>query len=153
MYSRQGGDKYITILTIIITCGTQLLNFSSIFVELSCQIFVHTKYSRQHCRTMQHTKKVRGKIAGSQRGVPLLQCITDYKDVVSSQADGQVDGQEPAGFALVPERRQFRSFVQNFGKRCWNKLQKANKTRGSLERRMSSMQLTMTIRNRKCNLQ
>jgi len=40
--------------------------------------------------------------------------ITDYKGVVSSQADGQ----EPDGFALVPERRQFRSFVQNFCKRC-----------------------------------
>ena len=38
--------------------------------------------------------------AGSQRGVQLLQCITDYKGVVSSQSDGQ----EPAGFALVPER-------------------------------------------------
>ena len=32
----------------------------------------------------------------------LLKCITDYKGVVSSQADGQ----EPAGFALVPETVQ-----------------------------------------------
>ena len=42
-------------------------------------------------------------IAGSQSGVQLLQCITDFKGVVSSQEDGQ----EPAGLALVPEWRQF----------------------------------------------
>ena len=51
---------------------------------------------------MQHTKKVREKIAGSQRGVQLLQCNTDYKGVVSSQSDGQ----EPAGFALFLETVQ-----------------------------------------------
>ena len=39
-------------------------------------------------------------IIGSQGGVQLLQCITDYKGVVSSQTDGE----EPVGFALVPER-------------------------------------------------
>ena len=51
----------------------------------------------QHCNTMQHTKNVQRKIAGTLRGVQLLKCIADYKGVVSSQADGQ----EPAGFALV----------------------------------------------------
>ena len=58
--------------------------------------------ARQHCQTMQHTTKVQEEIAGSQSGVQLLQCITDCKNVVSSQADGQ----EPAGFALVPETVQ-----------------------------------------------
>jgi hypothetical protein len=48
---------------------------------------------------MYHTRKLRETIAGSQRGVQLLQCITDYKDVVSSQTDGQ----EPAAFALGTE--------------------------------------------------
>ena len=38
---------------------------------------------------MQYTTKVQQKIAVSQRGVQLLQCITDYKGVVSSQADGK----------------------------------------------------------------
>jgi len=52
--------------------------------------------ARQHCNTMQHTKNVQKKIAGTQRRVQLLKCITDYKGVVSSQADGQ----EPAGFKL-----------------------------------------------------
>jgi hypothetical protein len=41
-------------------------------------------------------------IIGSQGGVQLLQCITDYKGVVSSQADGE----EPVGFALVPELQE-----------------------------------------------
>ena len=45
---------------------------------------------------------MQGKIAGSQNGVQLLQCMTDYKDVVSSQEDRQ----EPAGFARVPETVQ-----------------------------------------------
>jgi hypothetical protein len=63
-------------------------------------------------------------IIGSQGGVQLLQCITDYKGVVSSQTDGE----EPVGFALVPERsknsarmtrtEQFWSFVPKFFKRC-----------------------------------
>jgi hypothetical protein len=37
---------------------------------------------------MQHTRKLRETITGSQRGVQLLQCITDYKGVVSSHTDG-----------------------------------------------------------------
>ena len=57
---------------------------------------------RQHCKTIQHTRNVYGKIAGSQRGVQLLQCNTDYKGVVSSQSDGQ----EPPGFALFLETVQ-----------------------------------------------
>ncbi len=51
---------------------------------------------------MHHTTKVQKKNAGSQREVQLLQCITDYKGVVSSQSDGK----EPPGFALVPETVQ-----------------------------------------------
>ena len=51
---------------------------------------------------MQHTRNVQKKIAGTQSGVQLLKCITDYKGVITSQADGQ----EPAGFALVPETVQ-----------------------------------------------
>jgi len=89
-------------------------------------------------------------IAGSQSGVQLLQCITDGKNVVSSQADGQ----ELPGFALVPETVQVirAEFLQEM--LCAGKeLQKAIKIRGCLERRMSSMQLTMTIRNRQYNLQ
>ena len=42
------------------------------------------------------------KNAGSQRGVQLLQCITDYTGVFNSQSDGQ----EPVGFSLVPETVQ-----------------------------------------------
>ena len=110
---------------------------------------------RQHCKTIHHTRKVWGKIAGSQRlwGVQLLQCITDYKGVVSSQTDGQ----EPDGFALVPERR-----LSSSGHSCrilqemireGIELQKTKKIRGCLERHMSSIPLTMTIRNRQYNLQ
>jgi hypothetical protein len=51
---------------------------------------------------MQDTRNVQKKIAGTQRGVQLLKCITDYKGVITSQADGQ----EPDGFALVPETVQ-----------------------------------------------
>ncbi len=58
--------------------------------------------ARQYCNTMKHTKNVQRKIADTQRGVHLLKCIADYKGVVSSQADGQ----EPDGFALVPETVQ-----------------------------------------------
>ena len=58
--------------------------------------------ARQYCNTMQHTRNVQKKIAGTQRGVQLLKCITDYKGVITSQADGQ----EPDGFALVPETVQ-----------------------------------------------
>ena len=38
----------------------------------------------QHCKTIHHTTKVQEEIAGSQRGVQLLQCITDYKGVFRS---------------------------------------------------------------------
>jgi len=79
-----------------------------------------------------------------------MQCITDCKNVVSSQADGR----EPAGFALVPETVQVirAEFLQEM--LCAGiELQKAIKIRGWLERRMSSMQLTMTIRNHQYNLQ
>ena len=62
---------------------------------------------KKHCKTMQHTRNVQEKIvgllSGSQRGVQLLQCITDCNlSVVNSQTDEQ----EPAGFTLVPETVQ-----------------------------------------------
>ena len=83
---------------------------------------------------MQHTRNVQKKIAGTQRGVQLLKCITDYKGVVSSQADGQ----EPAGFALVPETVQVirAEFLQEM-LRAGIELHKADKIRPWLERRMS----------------
>ena len=56
----------------------------------------------QHSKTMQHTRKMQQKIAGSLRGVQLLQCITEYKGVVRSQAGGE----EPVRFAEVPEQVQ-----------------------------------------------
>ena len=56
----------------------------------------------QHSKTTQHTTKVQQKISGSLRGVQLLQCITEYKGVVRSQAGGQ----EPVGFSEVPESVQ-----------------------------------------------
>jgi hypothetical protein len=56
----------------------------------------------QHSKTAQHTRKVQQKIAGSLRGVKLLQCIAEYRGVVRSQAGGQ----EPVGFADVPEAVQ-----------------------------------------------
>ena len=56
----------------------------------------------QYSKTEQHTRKVQQKIAGSLRGVQLLQCITEYKGVVRSQTGGQ----EHVGFAEVPETIQ-----------------------------------------------
>ena len=50
---------------------------------------------KQRCLTMLHTTKVQVKIAGSQRGIQLLQCITCYKGIVSSKSDGK----EPARIA------------------------------------------------------
>ena len=83
---------------------------------------------------MQDTTKVQEEIAGSQSGVQLLQCITDCKNVVSSQ----VDGEEPPGFALVPETVQVirAEFLQEM-LRAGIELHKADKIRPWLERRMS----------------
>ena len=90
------------------TLKKRLMDFSDQFLQvqrghLYCGAW-YTKVGscksdpRQHCKTMQHTTKVHQKTAGSQTGVQLLQCITDYNDVVRSQTDGQ----EPAGLTLVP---------------------------------------------------
>ena len=89
---------------------------------------------RQYCKRMHHTTKVHQKIAGSQRGVQLLQSITDYKVVVSSQSDGK----EPVGFTLVPETVQVirAEFLQEM-LRADIELHKTNKLRGWMERRMS----------------
>ena len=56
----------------------------------------------------------------------LLKCITDYKGVITSQADGQ----EPAGFALVPETVQviLAEFLQEM-LRAGLELHKADKIR------------------------
>ena len=102
----------------------------------------------QHCKTIQHTTKVQEEIAGSQRGVQLLQCITDYKVVVTGRWTGT------SGFTLVQDTVQDSrgEFLQEMI-REGIELQKVNKIRGCLERRMSSIHLTMTIRNRQYNLQ
>jgi hypothetical protein len=88
----------------------------------------------QHSKTTQHTTKVQQKIAGSLREVQLLQCITEYKGVVRSQAGGQ----EPVGFAEVPESVQVirAEFLQEM-LHAGIEVHTANKIRGLLERRMS----------------
>jgi hypothetical protein len=83
---------------------------------------------------MQHTTKVQQKIAGSRDGVRLLECITEYKGVVRSQADGQ----EPVGFAQVPETVQVvRAELLQEMLSAGIEVKKVNKIRGWLERRMS----------------
>jgi hypothetical protein len=103
------------------TLHKRLLNFPDQFLQAqggqlfcaACCTNVGSSNSdvKQHLQTMQHTTKVQQKIAGSRDGVRLLECIVQYKGVVRSQAGGQ----EPVGFKFL---RQFRSFVQNFCKRC-----------------------------------
>jgi hypothetical protein len=86
----------------------------------------------QHSKTTQHTTKVQQKISGSLRGVQLLQCITEYKGVVRSQAGGQ----EPVGFSEVPESVQVirAEFLQEI-LRVGMEVHKDNKIRGWLERK------------------
>ncbi len=83
---------------------------------------------------MQHTTNVQQKIAGSRDGVRLLECIAQYKGVVRSQAGGQ----EPVGFAQVPETVQvIRAELLQEMLRAGIEVKKVNKIRGWLERRMS----------------
>ena len=88
----------------------------------------------QHSKTMQHTRKMQQKNSGSLRGVQLLQCITEYEGVVLSQTVGQ----EPVGFAEVPETVQVirAEFLQEI--LCVGiEVHKDIKIRGCLERHMS----------------
>ena len=92
------------------TLQKRLLNFPDQFLQaqggqLFCaacctNVGSSTSGVRQHLQTMQHTTKVQQKIAGSRHGVRLQECITEYKGVVRSQAGGE----EPVGFAEVPEQ-------------------------------------------------
>ena len=61
-------DQFLLVQGDQVYCGTCITNVGS------CKSDV-----RQHCKTMQYTTKVQQKIAVSQRGVQLLQCITDYR--------------------------------------------------------------------------
>ena len=69
--------------------------------HLKCH-FLQIELNNRLLYILQQSIKVQRKIVDTQRGVHLLKCIADYKGVVSSQADGQ----EPDGFALVPETVQ-----------------------------------------------
>ena len=94
------------------TLQKRLLNFPDQFLQaqggqLFCaacctNVGSSTSGVSQHLQTMQHTTQVQQKIAGSRHGVRLQECITEYKGVVRSQAGGE----EPVGFAEVPEQVQ-----------------------------------------------
>jgi hypothetical protein len=57
---------------------------------------------KDHISSKLHPTKMRERQAGSLTGVKLLACIEDYKGTVSAESGGQ----QPAGFALVPEKVQ-----------------------------------------------
>jgi hypothetical protein len=126
------------------TLQKRLLNFPDQFLQAqggqlfcaACCTNVGSSNSavKQHLQTMQHTTKVQQKLAGSRDGVRLLECIAQYKGVVRSQAGGQ----EPVGFAQVPETVQvIRAELLQEMLRAGIEVKKVNKIRGWLERRMS----------------
>jgi hypothetical protein len=57
---------------------------------------------RQHTEGKEHIQKVHSKVAGSDRGTEILECITAYKVMVIDSTGGQ----EPVGFERVPENVQ-----------------------------------------------
>ena len=57
---------------------------------------------RQHTEGKEHIQKVHSKVAGSDRGTKILECITAYKVMVKDSTGGQ----EPVGFERVPENVQ-----------------------------------------------
>ena len=76
---------------------------------------------------------MRERQAGSIAGVKLIACIADYKDTVIAESGGQ----QPAGFALVPEKVQVirAEFLQQL--LCAGiEINKTNKMRAWLERHM-----------------
>ena len=79
-----------------------------------------------HISSKLHTTKMRERQAGSIAGVKLLACIADYKDTVIAESGGQ----QPAGFALVPEKVQVirAEFLQQL-LRAGIELAKVNKLR------------------------
>ena len=123
------------------TLQKRLLNFPDQFLQAqggqlfcaACCTNVGSSNSavKQHLQTMQHTTKVQQKLAGSRDGVRLLECIAQYKGVVRSQAGGQ----EPVGFAQVPETVQvIRAELLQEMLRAGIEVKKVNKIRGWLER-------------------
>ena len=69
------------------------------------------KYAvQQHTEGKKHLPKVHSKIAGSERGPKIIECIAAYKDSVKESTDGQ----EPVGFERVPGNVQVYQIISYY---------------------------------------
>jgi hypothetical protein len=90
---------FLSMVTGQLWCGACYTNVAS----AKCAV-------KQHTKGKEHLKKVHSKIAGSERGPKIIECIAAYTDNVKESTDGK----EPVGFERVPENVQVYQIISNY---------------------------------------